>query len=120
VHRSSEGEPAGRIGPHGRRRLSIKYRPIQYGPIRYAPRLLAAAVPLGALLWFLLTPGLPSGGSGAMFALLTLGGWSLGVLPVHCDPRQTGPARRSPRSAAQPQPAGSGVEAGGLQDPAQD
>jgi hypothetical protein len=112
VHRPSAGGPEGRIGPGGRRL-----------PIPFGLRLLASAVPFSALLWFLLAPGPPPGGSGALFALLTLGGWSLGVLPVHCDQRQAGPARRprsdQPGSAAQPQPAGSGVEAGRLQDRAQ-
>ncbi|PYC76963.1 hypothetical protein C7C46_20800 [Streptomyces tateyamensis] len=93
-------------------------------PIPFGLRLLAPVVPLSVLLWFLLTPGPPSGGSGALLALLTLGGWSLGVLPVHCDQQQAGPARRrrpatAPVSAAQPQPAGRGVEAGPLQDRAE-
>ncbi len=109
MHRSNAGGPAGRIGPSGRRRL----------PIPYGLRLVASAVPLSVVLWLLLTPGSGPGGSGALFALLTLGGWGIGVLPVHCDQRQTGPARRGLRSAAQPQPAGSGVEPGGLQDGAQ-
>ncbi|MFE0459747.1 hypothetical protein ACFW1A_10860 [Kitasatospora sp. NPDC058965] len=113
MHRSSEGGPSGRIGSGGRRL-----------PIPYGLRLLASAVPLSVLLWFLLTPGPPSGGPGALFALLTLGGWSLGVLPVHCDQRSSGPVRRRPaavdpaavESAAQPQPARGGVETGALQD----
>jgi hypothetical protein len=108
VHRSTEGGPAGRIGRGGRRRL----------PLPLGVRRLLSAVPLGivitgALCWWLLPGG---SGSGAVLALLTLGGWGLGVLPVHSD-RQ--PVRSRRRLTAQPQPARSGVEPAGLQDRAE-
>jgi hypothetical protein len=107
VHRGTEG--AGRIGPRSvRRSVAARGRPL---------RLLG---PLAALTWLLvvvlsISAG-PSRGSDAILALLTLGGWGLGVLPVHSDSRARGPIRRS---AAQPQPARSGVEAGLLQDGAE-
>ncbi|WP_344444915.1 hypothetical protein [Kitasatospora nipponensis] len=50
---------------------------------------------------------------GTVLALLTLGGWTLGVLPVHSNRWLTGPERRL---AAQPQPARGGVETPGLQE----
>ncbi|MDH6121749.1 hypothetical protein ABH930_005659 [Kitasatospora sp. GAS204A] len=78
--------------------------------------LLLGTVITGALCWWLLPEGAVPGGSGALFALLTLGGWGLGVLPVHSDRQPVRPRRRL---TAQPQPARGGMEAAGLQDGAQ-
>ncbi|GAA1981338.1 hypothetical protein [Kitasatospora viridis] len=109
MHRATEG--AGRIGPRDRRRGAA--------PSKRAARLRLLG-PLGVLLWlvlgYALVPGPAFGGSSTLFALLTLGGWGLGVLPVHSDSRARGSARRS---AAQPQPARGRVEAGRLQQGAE-
>ncbi|MDH6143057.1 hypothetical protein P3T35_005086 [Kitasatospora sp. GP30] len=104
MHRGTEG--AGRIGPRSRRRSAPGH-----GRAFRVVGLLGAAL-CAMLVVHLISAG-PSPDSGAFFALLTLGGWGLGVLPVHSDSGARGPARRS---AAQPQPSRSGVEAGLLQD----
>ncbi|MFC9331596.1 hypothetical protein [Kitasatospora sp. NPDC057015] len=66
-------------------------------PLRWAPGAL-----LGALVWWLLlTRGL--GGDSAVLGLLAAGGWGLGLLPIHADPRSTGPLRRSGESPAPPE-----------------
>jgi hypothetical protein len=110
VHRGTEG--AGRIGSRIiRRPVAARGRPGR--PLRLLGPLAAAA---WLLLVVLSMSMRPSHGSDALLALLTLGGWGLGVLPVHSDSRARGPVRRS---AAQPQPARSGVEAGLLQDGAE-
>ncbi|WP_371479326.1 hypothetical protein [Kitasatospora sp. NBC_00315] len=50
---------------------------------------------LGAVLGGrLLLSGAP-GTDGAVLGVLAAGGWALGLLPVHADPRSTGPSRRS-------------------------
>ncbi|MDH6136114.1 hypothetical protein P3T37_005533 [Kitasatospora sp. MAA4] len=115
---SADSGTSGRIGPGV---SSRSLRPAQVSVLRgrVSGGLLrwALAVPLGVLCWWLLlTGGPPPGPFGAVLGLLTLGGWGLGVLPVHCDRRLTGPRRRL---TAQPQTAGGGVETGPLQDGAQ-
>lgn len=111
MHRSTEGRSAARIGRAGRRGPSPSH-----GLRRWAPAVLFGTVALGALCWFLLPTAARPGGSGTLLALLTLGGWGLGLLPVHSDRRNQGPARGL---AAQPQPARGGVEAAGLQSGAE-
>lgn len=106
MRRSTERR-SGRIGPGARLRHLTRR-----GPLRWA-----VAVPLTALCWWTLLTGGPSPGvGGAALGLLTLGGWSLGVLPVHSDRTLTGPRRRL---RAQAQAPSGGVEAGGLQDSTQ-
>ncbi|MFE9427200.1 hypothetical protein ACFYNO_30010 [Kitasatospora sp. NPDC006697] len=109
MHRATEG--AGRIGSRDRRRPTVT---------RGRAARLRLLGPIGVLLWlllgYLLIPGSGLGGSGVLMALLTLGGWGLGLLPVHSDSRARGPVRRS---ETQPQPARGRVEAGRLQDGAE-
>ena len=63
-------------------------------PVRWVlPVLLAVSAG-----WLLLTRGLS--GDGAVLGVLAAGGWSLGLLPVHADPRLTGPRRRSGESVS--------------------
>lgn len=107
MHRSTEDRSPARIGQTGRRKPSAVH-----GLRRWAPAVLFGTVVLGTLCWFLLPQTARPGGPGALLALLTLGGWGLGLLPVHSDRRNQGPARRL---AAQPQPARGGVEPAGLQ-----
>ncbi len=109
---SADSGTPGRIGPGVSGQLSTLRGRLARGPLRWA-----LTVPLGILCWWLvLTGSPPSGGTGAVLGLLTLGGWGLGVLPVHCDRRLTGPRRRL---GAQSQAARGRVEAGPLQDGAQ-
>lgn len=96
--RSAEVGSSGRISPSSRRR-SLSWA--------------GALVLVGVCCWLLLAGGYGFGGPGATLGLLTLGGWGLGLLPVHSDRRRTGPESRS---VAQPQTARGGVEPGGLQD----
>lgn len=53
--------------------------------------LLVAAAVLG---WWLVALRVPSA-DGAALGLLAAGGWGLGLIPVHADRRNTGPARRT-------------------------
>ncbi|MCX4746521.1 hypothetical protein OG455_13465 [Kitasatospora sp. NBC_01287] len=77
---------------------------------------LLAAVAIGVLCCWLLPAGARPGGSDALLALLTLGGWGLGVLPLHTDRQPVRPRRRL---TAQAQAARGGVEAPLLQDEAE-
>ncbi|MCX4696685.1 hypothetical protein [Streptomyces sp. NBC_01408] len=69
--------------------------------VRRLLRLLAAwalAVTVGVLWWWaVLRLVLAPADSGAVEGAVAVGGWGLGVLPVHCVP---GPARRARRAAA--------------------
>nr|WP_107438633.1 hypothetical protein [Streptomyces roseus] len=76
------------------------------------PPAAALAVALGALWWWaVLRLALAPGDSGPVEGAVAVGGWGLGLLPVHCTP---GPARRARRAAAeQAEPAdGAGAGAG--------
>ncbi|WP_329498418.1 hypothetical protein [Kitasatospora herbaricolor] len=53
--------------------------------------------------WLLLTGG--PGADGVVLGALAAGGWGLGLLPIHADPRLTGPPRRSGESPAPEDPA---------------
>ncbi|MBT2407460.1 hypothetical protein J7I97_31620 [Streptomyces sp. ISL-87] len=55
--------------------------------------------------WAVLRLALAPGDSGPVEGAVAVGGWGLGLLPVHCTPR--GPVRRSRRAAA-----GGSAEAG--------
>ncbi|MFE2880367.1 hypothetical protein ACFXG6_34695 [Streptomyces roseus] len=58
----------------------------------------ALAVALGALWWWaVLRLALAPGDSGPVEGAVAVGGWGLGLLPVHCTP---GPPRRTRRTAA--------------------
>ncbi|MFE4605964.1 hypothetical protein ACFRKE_34425 [Kitasatospora indigofera] len=61
------------------------------------------AVLLGAVCCRLLLTGGP-GADGVVLGALAAGGWGLGLLPIHADPRLTGPPRRSGESAAPADP----------------
>ncbi|MFF8267349.1 hypothetical protein ACF059_08140 [Streptomyces sp. NPDC016562] len=77
------------------------------------PAALALALAVGALWWWaVLRLVLAPEESGAVEGAVAVGGWGLGLLPVHCVPE---PARRARRRAAEAGPggeAGSGGEAG--------
>ncbi|MFI5672823.1 hypothetical protein [Streptomyces sp. NPDC051704] len=62
--------------------------------------MVALAVAMGALWWWaVLRLALAPGESGPVEGAVAVGGWGLGVLPVHCTP---GPVRRARRAAAEP------------------
>ena len=117
MRRSAEDGSSGRIRPSDRHHSAIWRGLIWCRAISRSPLRWAAAVVFSGLCWWLLLSGSPQpGSSGAALGLLTLGGWGLGVLPVHSDHHRRGPEHRS---ATQPQTARGGVEPGGLQDGAQ-
>ncbi|MEU8840675.1 hypothetical protein AB0D97_16320 [Streptomyces roseus] len=63
------------------------------------PPAAALAVALGALWWWaVLRLALAPGDSGPVEGAVAVGGWGLGLLPVHCTP---GPPRRARRAAAE-------------------
>ena len=103
--RRSRSRPCSR--PQSRRRL-----PGRRAALGWAYALLA-----GAGCWWALLAGAPGahGAVGTMFA----GGWTLSLLPIHSAPWARRPTGRRRASASEPQPPGSGVEPGGLEDPAE-
>ncbi|MEV0986294.1 hypothetical protein [Streptomyces sp. NPDC049949] len=59
--------------------------------------MVALAVAMGALWWWaVLRLALAPGESGPVEGAVAVGGWGLGLLPVHCTP---GPVRRARRAA---------------------
>ncbi|MFE2552744.1 hypothetical protein ACFXGI_29940 [Streptomyces sp. NPDC059355] len=61
--------------------------------------MVALAVAMGALWWWaVLRLALAPGESGPVEGAVAVGGWGLGLLPVHCTP---GPVRRARRAAAE-------------------
>ncbi|MCX5210563.1 hypothetical protein OG689_14895 [Kitasatospora sp. NBC_00240] len=70
-------------------------------PSRVFPRPVrwALVALLGPFCWWLLLTRGP-GADGVVLGALAAGGWGLGLLPIHADPRLTGPARRSGESPA--------------------
>ncbi len=116
MRRSADGGSSGRIRPSDRRQFSLsRAHPARLLPARRPLGWAVALLLSGVCWWLLLFGGRQLGGTGAVLGLLALGGWGLGVLPVHGD-RRGGPARGS---AAQPQAARGGVEPGLLQDGAE-
>ncbi|MFK0048855.1 hypothetical protein ACIQU4_33130 [Streptomyces sp. NPDC090741] len=60
---------------------------------------MALAVVMGALWWWaVLRLALAPGESGPVEGAVAVGGWGLGLLPVHCTP---GPVRRARRAEAE-------------------
>ena len=100
-------------------RSSWSLRPSSPPPSRRGPLGWTVALLLSAACWWALFAGVPGGhdGIGLMFA----GGWTLSLLPIHSTRWVRRPARSAAArpSAAQPEPPGSGVEAGPLQDGAE-
>ncbi|MGW7451953.1 hypothetical protein [Streptomyces sp. NPDC054787] len=71
------------------------------------PAALALALAVGALWWWaVLRLVLAPEESGAVEGAVAVGGWGLGLLPVHCVPE---PARKARRRAAQAGPGGEAV-----------
>ncbi|MFE5539161.1 hypothetical protein [Streptomyces sp. NPDC056492] len=82
-------------------------RHLRIPPVPGIPPAAALAVALGALWWWaVLRLALAPGDSGPVEGAVAVGGWGLGLLPVHCTP---GPLRRARRAAAEPDV---GAEAG--------
>ncbi|MEV6581492.1 hypothetical protein AB0M92_25405 [Streptomyces sp. NPDC051582] len=74
-------------------------RYLRIPPVLGIPPAAALAVALGALWWWaVLRLALAPGDSGPVEGAVAVGGWGLGLLPVHCTP---GPARRARRAAAE-------------------
>ncbi len=68
-------------------------------PVRGISPMVALALAVGALWWWaVLRLALAPGESGPVEGAVAVGGWGLGLLPVHCTP---GPVRRARRAVAQ-------------------
>ncbi|MFJ6216249.1 hypothetical protein ACIQGZ_23420 [Streptomyces sp. NPDC092296] len=88
-------------------------------PPRRSPAAWAVAALLSALGWCALLAGVVRpAGVALTAAVVAVGGWTLSLLPVHCDPKRTAPARRAggaplngsdapPWTPSEPDPAGS-------------
>ncbi|MFB7058470.1 hypothetical protein [Streptomyces vinaceus] len=75
-------------------------RSLRIPPVLGIPPVTALAVAMGALWWWaVLRLALAPGESGPVEGAVAVGGWGLGLLPVHCTP---GPLRRARRAAAEP------------------
>ena len=87
-------------------------------PSRRGPLSWAMALLLSAGCWWALFAGVL--GSHAGIGLMFGGGWTLSLLPIHSArwaPRPSASRPSVPQSSApQPEPAGGGVETGGLED----
>ena len=108
--------------PRSREVVRVLRSPLSLLPSGRGPRGWAVALLLSSACWWALLSGAlgSPGGLGLMFA----GGWTLSLLPIHSArwvrraPATPQPSAPQP-SAPQPEPPGGGVEAGGLQDPAE-
>ncbi|MFK0220028.1 hypothetical protein ACIQWN_17780 [Streptomyces vinaceus] len=87
-------------------------RSLRIPPVLGIPPVTALAVAMGALWWWaVLRLALAPGESGPVEGAVAVGGWGLGLLPVHCAP---GPLRRARRSAAEPVGGARAEPAGGV------
>ncbi|WP_442812859.1 hypothetical protein [Streptomyces sp. NBC_01343] len=72
-------------------------RLLRIPPVLGISPMVALAVAMGALWWWaVLRLALAPGESGPVEGAVAVGGWGLGLLPVHCTP---GPVRRARRAA---------------------
>ncbi|WSK91771.1 hypothetical protein OG723_28005 [Streptomyces sp. NBC_01278] len=76
------------------------------------PPVVTLVLALGVLWWWaVLRLALAPGDAGPVEGAVAVGGWGLGLLPVHCTP---GPVRRARRAAAAEGTAADGTAAGGV------
>ncbi|ROQ95424.1 hypothetical protein EDE04_1865 [Streptomyces sp. 2132.2] len=87
-------------------------RSLRIPPVLGIPPVTALAVAMGALWWWaVLRLALAPGEAGPVEGAVAVGGWGLGLLPVHCTP---GPLRRARRAAAEPVGGAEAEPAGGV------
>lgn len=78
----------------------------------HIPPVVTLVLALGVLWWWaVLRLALAPGDAGPVEGAVAVGGWGLGLLPVHCTP---GPVRRARRAAAAEGTAAGGVAADGV------